>query len=73
MGRGIEDGILGHILQLAKNEGVSKVKGEFIPTKKNKPCEDFLSGYGFKKEGTYWIYDLTNPIKIPTHLNYSVE
>ncbi len=73
MGRGIEDGILGHILQMAKNEGVGKVRGEFIPTKKNKPCEDFLSGYGFKKEGSYWIYDLTNPIKIPTHLNYSVE
>jgi len=73
MGRGIEDGILGYILQRAKEEGASTVKGEFIPTKKNKPCEDFLSDYGFKKEGNYWIYDLTNPIKIPIHLNYSVE
>jgi FkbH-like protein len=73
MGRGIEDGILSHILQRAKDEGVSIVKGEFIPTKKNRPCEGFLSDYGFRKEGNYWIYDLTNPIKIPGHLNYSVE
>ncbi len=73
MGRGIEDGILSHILQRAKDEGVNIVKGEFISTKKNKPCEGFLSDYGFKKEGNYWTYDLNNPIKIPTHLNYSVE
>lgn len=73
IGRGVEDGILGHILQRAKDEGVNVVKGEFIPTKKNKPCEDFLSDYGFKKEGSYWVYDLASPIKIPTHLNYSVE
>lgn len=74
MGRGIEDGMLGHILKKAKNEGVDVVKGEFIATKKNAPAENFLLNYGFKKDGNYWIYNVKdNPIKIPSHLNMSIE
>lgn len=74
MGRGIEDGMMGHILQKAKKEGINIIRGEFIPTKKNAPAEKFLSDYGFKKDGNYWVYNLNNnPIKIPSHLQYSVE
>jgi FkbH-like protein len=73
MGRKIEDGILAHILQKAKEEGVSTIKGTFIPTKKNKPCENFLLDFGFKKDGNIWIYTLANSIKIPDHLRCSVE
>lgn len=73
MGRKIEDGILTHILQKAKQEGINTIKGTFIPTKKNKPCENFLSDFGFKREGENWIYSLDNPIKIPDHLSCSVE
>lgn len=68
MGRGVEDAILGHILREAKMQGVEKVKGVYIPTKKNMPCEDFLSNYGFAKDGDLWSYSLNNPIKIPDHL-----
>lgn len=73
MGRKIEDGILAHILQKAMKEGVSTVRGAFTPTKKNKPCENFLSDFGFKKEGDDWVYRLSDPIKIPDHLRCSVE
>jgi FkbH-like protein len=73
IGRGVEDGILAHILKKAKAENVKSVKGEFIPTKKNTPCANFLSDYGFKKEGTHWSFDLNNPIKIPSHLKCVVE
>lgn len=73
MGRGIEEGILAYILQKAKEEGIVKVKGEFIPTKKNKPSENFFFDYGFKQEGNYWTFFLTNPIIIPHHLTLSVE
>lgn len=68
MGRGIEEGILAHILEQAKKQGVSKVKGQYIPTKKNLPCENFYHNYGFKMEGKYWSFDLKNTIKIPDHL-----
>lgn len=67
MGRKIEDGILSSILQRAKDEGVKKVKALFIPTSKNQPIANFLSDYGFVKEGDYWIFSLENKIKIPQH------
>ncbi|MEX0656177.1 MAG: HAD-IIIC family phosphatase [Nitrosopumilaceae archaeon] len=73
MGRGIEEGILSYILQKAKEEDASTLKGKFIPTKKNKPSENFLKNYGFKKEGDYWIFSLTNPIRIPSHLTIRTE
>jgi len=73
MGRKIENGILAHICQLAKQEGINAIKGTFIPTKRNIPCEDFLSNFGFKKHDNDWIFSLSNSIKIPDHLRCSVE
>lgn len=73
IGRGIEEGILGKIIEMAKKEGVKKIKAQFIPTQKNKPAENFLSNYGFQKEGKYWIFSLQNPIKIPTHITVRFE
>ncbi len=73
MGRGIENGILSEILKKAKEAGVKSVVGEFIPTKKNAPCANFFSDYGFKKIGQYWVFDMNNPIKTPKHLSCSVE
>jgi len=73
MGRGIEEGILSYVLQKAKEEGASTLKGQFISTKKNKPSENFLKNYGFKKEEDYWIFSLTNPIKIISHLTIRTE
>ena len=68
MGRKIENAILSKILQKAKNEGVQKVIGNYIPTKKNMPCENFLAEYGFKKENNIWSYSLTNTIKTIQHI-----
>ena len=63
IGRGVEDGILDYIIKKAKESGVKKINGEFIPTKKNKPAEDFLSNFGFKKENNFWVYDISNYVK----------
>ena len=68
MGRGVEQGILSHILNEAKNANVKKVIGEYIPTDKNKPCKDFLEKSGFKEEGNYWSFDLKDIIKMPDYL-----
>jgi FkbH-like protein len=38
MGRGVEDAIMGHIINEAIKEGVLTIKGQYIPTKSNKPC-----------------------------------
>ena len=73
MGRGVENAILSQILIDAKNNGVKEIHAEFIPTQKNKPAENFLSDFGFKKEDSVWIYKLNNEIKLPKHLKVEIE
>jgi len=73
MGRGVENAIISQILKDAKDEGVDEVKAQFIPTPKNKPAENFLSDYGFKKEENFWIYKLNSEIKTPNHLKVETE
>ena len=58
MGRRIEGGIMEYILNEARKEGIKRVKGRYIPTNRNKPCENFLPQSGFKKEGEDWILHL---------------
>jgi FkbH-like protein len=73
MGRGIEDVMLGYILNKAKEEGIIKVKAEFIPTKKNKPCEQLLPDFGFQKEGEQWVYICNTPIKETSHIELNED
>jgi FkbH-like protein len=73
MGRGIENAIMGFILDEAKKEGVSRIKGQYLPTRKNKPCEDFLPNYGFKREGDFWIYPTESQSAIPKFVEMHVE
>jgi len=73
MGRGIEEGIIGKILEIAKNKGIKKITATFIPTEKNKPAENFLKNYGFKKEKENWVFLLKNEIKIPDYLEVELK
>ena len=73
MGRGVENGISSQILIDAKNNGIEEIRANFIPTKKNKPAENFLSDFGFAKNDDYWIYKLNNEIKLPKHLKVEIE
>ena len=68
MGRGVEEALLSQIIERAKTEGITKVKAEYIKTKKNKPTENFLSDFGFIKNGDVWIFETHKPIKKPEHL-----
>ncbi len=73
MGRGIEDAIMEYILKEAKAEGIIKIRGQYVPTKKNKPCEQFLPNFGFKKEGEFWVYSPHLPVKMTKHIELMVE
>lgn len=73
MGREVEKGILSHIINMAKENGVEKIKAQFIPTKKNKPIETFLPNCGFKQEGDFWVYPVNSLFKMPEYLKVSVE
>src|SRR5918994_2005979 len=73
MGRGVENAIMGYLLDQAKREGVTRVKGRYLPTEKNRPCQEFLANCGFIKEGGYWVYSSYVPAKIPKHLELLIE
>ena len=68
IGRGVEEGILDYIINEARKNNVKRIIGNFIPTKKNKPSESFLSNFGFEKVNDYWIYSLEKHSKKPSHL-----
>ena len=68
MGRGVEEIMMNQIIENAKLSGVKKIKGEFIPTSKNKPAENFYEKLGFKKENKFWVFNTHNILKIPEHI-----
>tara|TARA_B100001105_G_C22278720_1_gene394321 strand:- start:43 stop:912 length:870 start_codon:yes stop_codon:yes gene_type:complete len=73
IGRGIEDAIMSEILKDAKKNNIEKVYANFVPTKKNKPAEEFLPQNGFKKENDLWVFDLNDQIISPEHLKINKE
>ena len=68
MGRGIEEALLGQIIERAKMKGIKKIKARYIKTKKNKPAENFLSNFGFTQHEDIWIFETKKPIEKPEHL-----
>jgi len=73
MGREVEKGILGYILNKARENGVEQVKAQFIPSQKNKPIEDFLPKCGFQKEGDHWTYPISSPFIVTNGITVRVE
>tara|TARA_B100001123_G_scaffold74358_1_gene83750 strand:+ start:42868 stop:44625 length:1758 start_codon:yes stop_codon:yes gene_type:complete len=68
MGRGVEEIMMSQIIENAKLSGVKRIKGEFIPTAKNKPAENFYKDLGFKKENEFWVFETEEKIKKPEHI-----
>ena len=73
MGRGIEDGMLDHIIHQAEKDGITRIKANYNPTKKNISIENFLPEFGFKKENDSWYYYIDRKAKKPKHLEVIVE
>jgi len=64
MGLSVETAFLQRIYQDARHAEIKTLVGEFLPTKKNRPVEDFYSQHGFslidKAEGhQLWGLDVT--------------
>jgi FkbH-like protein len=68
IGRGVEDCMMNQIIKKAKLSGVKRIKGEFIPTTKNKPAENFYEKSGFKKEKDFWVFNTDDTIKKLGHI-----
>ena len=63
IGRGVETALLATVVAKARQRGLSRVVGWFLPSHKNAPAKDFYRTHGFActlEEGTKsrWEYDL---------------
>lgn len=47
LGRGVEQAFMAYLAHEAKKSGIVKILAEYIPIKKNKPCETFLASEKF--------------------------
>ncbi|UCC58995.1 MAG: HAD family hydrolase [Candidatus Bathyarchaeum sp.] len=75
IGRKVETAFLAKIVEDAKEQGVSTLVGEYIPTQKNVPVKSFYSDHGFEefsREGNLyrWRLDLTkSTLEMPEWLD----
>jgi len=51
--RGMEEYVINHIVQTAKENGFKKITAEYIPTSKNNMVKEIYSQMGFDKTGDY--------------------
>ena len=49
--RGVEKFVLNHLVEKAREMGVKKIVGEYLPTAKNKIVENHYSDLGFEALG----------------------
>ncbi|MBI5187792.1 MAG: HAD-IIIC family phosphatase [Nitrospirae bacterium] len=70
MGRGVEQTMLHKAISYVRVSDVSRLIGRYIPTSKNKPCADFLSGSGFQQdnEPTTYIWPIEKDFPLPSHI-----
>ena len=75
IGRKLETALLANVVADARKNGVSKIIGEYIPTKKNEPAKTFYYDHGFTKQREHeWILDLTkSTVNMPTTVEIKVE
>ncbi len=80
IGRSIETALLAKIVSDARDEGASRIIGEYIPTKKNPPAADFYEKHGFgmpaqtDDNGTSWILNLdTATVEVPEWIELTEE
>ena len=57
--RGMENFVLNTIVQFAKQNGFTILKGEYIPSSKNEMVKDHYKNLGFTMANEYWVIDTT--------------
>ena len=78
IGRTVETALLAHIAKSATQRGRKRLRGWFLPTKKNAPARDFYEQHGFVRQegngaGSLWVLDLNkSPLRSPEWIKLKV-
>ena len=73
IGRDIEIGFLSYLFENFFRKGFQKIKGEYLPTKKNIIVKNLYKDIGFTYNGRNWIFDLSLLIDMPGWLTINNE
>jgi FkbH-like protein len=70
IGRTVETAFLSYLSSHARSTGARKLRGRYLPTKKNGPAKDVYPSHGFVRtedapEHVTWEFDLDTPIAWP--------
>ncbi|MEJ6979553.1 HAD-IIIC family phosphatase [Pedobacter sp. P351] len=66
--RGMENFVLNTIVSVAKENGYSRIKGEYIPTAKNEMVKDHYSNLGFTENNGHWELNVANYEQKKNHI-----
>jgi FkbH-like protein len=66
MGRQVEETMLAVAVEYSRAAGSKKLRAEFIPTAKNKPCLEFWTHSGFDRDGAVFTWDVAREYPRPS-------
>lgn len=64
-GYGIEQGVMNHLKQIARQRGLARIIGRYQATPQNAPCKDFLADNGFANKDEFWSFDVAAGPELP--------
>jgi len=67
--RGMEAFVLNFIMDVAKENGIQTVVGEYLPTLKNELVQNHYENLGFTKEADLWHLDVETFFPQPTYIS----
>ena len=73
MGRKIEESLLAIAVAAARRKGASRVRAQYLATKKNKPCLEFFQRSGFGQQGDDFVWDASTEYKRPEVIRFTGE
>ncbi len=66
MGRGVEQSMLHAAVNWAQHHGQDTLEAQFMPTERNRPCQEFWTTSGFDRTGdNLFVWPLTKPYPAP--------
>ncbi|MFQ5698558.1 MAG: HAD-IIIC family phosphatase [Myxococcota bacterium] len=71
--RGVEQLVTNHLVELARREGCTRIRGEYIPSARNAMVRDHYPHLGFREDGssdgaTRWVLDVERFEPHPHHI-----
>jgi len=69
--RGVEEAMLARAVAFCREAGLKRLRAEYLPTDRNRPCLEFWRRSGFAADGattTTFVWDLADAYDPPTHL-----